>query len=98
MVTIQAAVFVQIEGNDVGKGKAFLFMHANQFRVKRQRSGARGKAETTFLPSAARVRINSATSPAKALAASWGVSKVSTFITRPILLRFRAFSTEIVPE
>ena len=45
MVTIQAAVFVQIEGNDVGKGKAFLFMHANQFRVKRQRSGARGKAE-----------------------------------------------------
>ena len=45
MVAIQAAVFVQIEGNHVGKGKAFLLMHADQLRVERQRSGARGKAK-----------------------------------------------------
>ena len=43
MVVVQAAVFVQIEGDDVGKGKAFFLVQADQLRIKGQRSGARGE-------------------------------------------------------
>ena len=45
MVVVQAAVFVQIEGDDVGKGKAFFLVQADQLRIKGQRSGARGEAK-----------------------------------------------------
>ena len=45
MVAVQAAVFVQVEGDDVGKGEAFLLVHAHQLRIKRQGCGSGGKAQ-----------------------------------------------------